>query len=297
MLPYLLMLLATATSYAESAMIKTYNKKHANGGFMFISIVSLFSALFFLVKYLVFDNTKADFNPAVIPYALIAGVMYASSSVLVFLAIRMGSLAITNLILGYSTVVVCLYGIIFLGETSNWLTYVCIGIMVLALFLLKQPEKDKTKSTKKKSLLWFIFAMLGMLTSAGYSIITKAQQVAFNQTVDSEYVLIAIGFSAIATFIVGVITGKKEAFRVFKTCIPYAGVAGLSNGVTNLLTLFTNTMIAVSISSPTRSVMTKVLHFVLGYFIFKERYTVRQIIGLVLVCGAVVLLNLAPIII
>jgi drug/metabolite transporter (DMT)-like permease len=297
MLPYLLMLTATGTHYVESAMIKTYNKKHSNGGFMFISIVSLFSALFFLVKYLFFDNAKLDFTPEVIPYAILAGVMYASSSVLVFLAIKMGSLAVTNLILGYSTIVVCLYGIIFLGESSNWLTYVSIGIMVLALFLLKQPEKDKSKSSKKNSLLWFIFAMLGMLTSAGYSIITKAQQVKFNQTVDSEYILIAIGFSAIATFIVGVITGKKDAFKVFKTCVPYAGIAGLSNGVTNLLSLLINTMIAVSISSPTRSVMTKVLHFILGYFIFKERYTVRQIIGLVLVCGAVVLLNLAPIII
>ena len=297
MLPYLLMLTATGSSYAESAMIKTYNKKHANGGFMFISIVSLFSALFFLCKYLFFDNMKADFTPQVIPYAILAGVMYASSSVLVFFAIRMGSLAITNLILGYSTVVVCLYGIIFLGEASNWLTYVSIGIMVVALFLLKKPEPASDKKAKKNSLLWFIFALLGMLTSAGYSIITKAQQVKFNQTVDSEYILIAIGFSAIATFIVGVITGKKDAFKVFKTCVPYAGIAGLSNGVTNLLSLLINTMIAVSISSPTRSVMTKILHFILGYFIFKERYTIKQIIGLVLVCIAVILINLAPIII
>ena len=131
-LPYLLILSATFVHYGESVMIKLYNKKFASGGFMFISIVSLFSFLFFLFKYLLFDTVKTDFTPAVIPYAIAGGVMYAASSVLVFFAVRIGSLAVTNLILGYSTVVSTLFGIIFLKESSNVYTYIGIAIMVLA---------------------------------------------------------------------------------------------------------------------------------------------------------------------
>lgn len=293
MLPYALMFSATLTHYVESAMIKTYNKKYASGGFMFIAIVSLFSALFFLGKYLFFDGVNPSFNPEVIFYGIIAGVMYASSSVFMFLAIRLGSLAISNLILGYSTIVTSLYGIIFFKEQSSALTYIGIAIMIFALFLLKKPEEKGNKQSKKNSALWFTFAMLGMLTSAGYSLITKTQQLKFDNAFNSEYVIIAIGFSAIANFIIGIITGKKDAFKVLKTCIPYAGLAGISNGVTNFLTLLINTLIAISISSPTRSLMTKILNFILGYFIFKERYSVKQIIGLALVCVAVILINIA----
>ena len=153
-MPYLLILSATLVHYGESAMIKVYNKKHASGGFMFISVVSLFSALFFVFKYLLFDTVKTDFTPEVIPYALLGGVMYAASSVLAFFAVRLGSLALTNLILGYATVVNALYGIIFLGDSANVYTYVGIAMMIFALFLLKNPEKRDSQG-KNKSLLWY----------------------------------------------------------------------------------------------------------------------------------------------
>lgn len=67
MIPYLLILTATLVHYGESAMMKIYNKKFTSGGFMFISVVSLFSALFFLFKYLIFDTVKTDFTPRSFP--------------------------------------------------------------------------------------------------------------------------------------------------------------------------------------------------------------------------------------
>ena len=291
MIPYLLMLSATLVHYAEGATIKAYNRKHSGGGFMFISVVSFFSVLFFLGRYLIFDNAKADFTPEIIPYGILAGVMYAASSVFLFLAIRMGSLAVTNLILAYNVIITSFYGIIFLGEPAGVLTYVGFAIMIFALFLLKHPESNDTED-KRNSLIWFICALLGMLTSAGYSIITKAAQVRFNDTNNNEFIIIAIGFSAVANFIIGLAMERRDAFRTLRTCGPYAAVAGVANGGTNLLVILINSLIAISIASPTRSLMTKILNFILGYFIFKEKYTKKQIIGLVLVCAAVVMINL-----
>jgi drug/metabolite transporter (DMT)-like permease len=210
--------------------------------------------------------------------------------VFLFVAIKMGSLALTNLILAYNVIITSFYGVIFLHEPAGVLTYTGFAIMIFALFLLKSPESDG--EGKKNSLLWFLFALFGMLTSAGYSIITKAAQVEFNNTNNNEFIIIAIGFSAIANFIIGLSVERRDAFKTLKTCGPYAAAAGVANGATNLLVILINSLIAISIATPTRSLMTKILNFVLGYFIFKEKYTKKQIIGLVLVCAAVVMINI-----
>ena len=273
-------------------MMKLYTKKFASGGFMFISIVSLFSSLFFVFKYLLFDMVKTDFTLAVIPYAIVGGIMYASSSVLVFFAVRIGSLAVTNLILGYTTVINALYGIIVLKDSANIFTYIGIVVMIFALFLLKANEGNSAEA-KKSSLTWFILAFVGMLTSAGYSILSKTQQVIFNNTVDSEFAIISIGFSFMATFVVSILMDRKQAAYVLKTCVPYAAPAGICNGGANLLAFIYNPMVPYSIASPTRSLMTKIFHFVMGSCAFKELYTKRQILGLILVCFAVVLINVA----
>ena len=217
--------------------------------------------------------------------------MYAASSVLAFFAVRIGSLALTNLILGYATVVNALYGIIFLKDPTNIFTYVGIGMMVLALFLLRSP--DTSGEGKKTSFTWFILAFLSMLTSAGYSILSKTQQVVFNNTVDSEFAIIAIGFSFLSTFIISIVMDRKEAVHVLKTCVPYAAPAGLCNGGANLLSFIYNPLLPYSIASPTRSLTTKLLHFAMGFCVFKERYTKKQLTRLLLVCVAVVLMNLA----
>ena len=271
--------------------MKIYNRKHTKGGFMFISIVSLFSALFFLLKYLLLDTNRADFTTLVIPYGIVGGIMYAASSVLVFYAVQVGSLAVTQVILGYSTIVSTLFGIIVLKEKTNVLTYVGVLIFVVAIFLLTKPS-EKSEKAKKATLVWFLLALFGMLTSSGYGIASKLQQVRFNNTVDNEFAMIAIGFSFVANFVLSIILDKKHAFYVLKTCAPYAGVAGLSNGLTNALILIYNPMIEYSIAVPTKSLMSKIFHFTMGKYMLKEQYSKTQIIGLVLVCIAVILMNL-----
>ena len=291
MLPYLLMFSSILVHYFEGASMKIYNRKHTKGGFMFISIVSFFSALFFLLKYLFLDSNKADFTTLVIPYGIIGGIMYAASSVLVFYAIQVGSLAVTQVILGYATIVSTLFGIIVLKEKTNFLTYVGILIFIVAIFLLKKPS-EKGENAKKATLAWFLLALFGMLASSGYGIASKLQQIRFKNTVDNEFAMIAIGFSFLANFVLSIIIEKKHAFYVLKTCLPYASVAGISNGLTNAIVFIYNPMIEYSIAVPTKSLMGKTFHFVMGKYILKEQYSKAQIIGLVLVCIAVILMNL-----
>lgn len=292
MLPYLLMLSSVFVHYAESFMMKKYNRKFAGGGFMFISIVSLFSSLFFLGKYFILDAPKGNFTTSVIPYSLCGGVFYASSSVLVFYAICMGSLAVTQMILGCGTIISTLFGIIYLKESANFLTYIGLILLAVAIYLLKsnKVEPDKPKAGTAS---WFVVAILGMLTSSAYSIISKLQQIRFSNTMDSAFAMMSIGLSFVFTFVLSIVMDRKQAFYVLKTCLPYASVAGISNGLNNLLMYAYYPLISYSIAVPTKSLFTKIFNFVMGHYVLKERYSGKQILGLIVVCIGVVLINVA----
>lgn len=289
-LPYLLMIGKAVFGLAESALIKEYNKKHSSGGFIFISMVSFASMLFFLFKYIVLDTEKGDFNPAAIIYAVIAGIIYASASVLTFYALRYGPLAITGLILSFSIVFVSGYGIIFLEEPASPLTFIGFAGIAISLFLVRGKDDKEEKAITLK---WVICTALSVVLAGLYAVVVRMQQVEFNNTVDNEFMVISLGVSAVATFVLGLIKSGKESLTILKTGAPYALLAGISNGVNNMMSLVLNTVMAVSISAPTSSIVKTIITFIYSYIVLKERFLPRQIVGIILGTAAVILLNMA----
>lgn len=285
------MLGMSVAGIAESALIKQYNKKHSNGGFTFIALVSFASMLFFLFKYIITDAEKADFTIAVLPYSIVAGLFYASASVLTFYALRYGPLAITSLILSYGIVLVAGYGILFLGETATPITYIAFAAILCSLFLIRPKEEAGEK--KAVTAKWLICVTLSVIFASGYSIVLRMQQEVFSNTVTNECMVIALGISAVGTLIAGLITSGKDALRILKTGAPYALIAGCANGLNNTLHLFLNTMMAVSISAPTSSILKTAVSFAYSYVVLKERFLLRQIIGIIIGAAAVVLMNIA----
>lgn len=108
----LLILVSTVTHLAESLFIKHYNTKHSKGGFLFTAFVSFFSMLFFLLT----DRGGFQVPRELWIYAIAAGVLYCSASFLTYVALQIGSYAMSMLILSYSIVLSIGYGIIFLKE-------------------------------------------------------------------------------------------------------------------------------------------------------------------------------------
>lgn len=288
--PFLLMIGMSVFGLTESALIKQYNKKHSSGGFIFIAMVSLASMLFFLFKYIFTDVEKLDFTPNVIIYAVIAGIFYASASVLTFYALRYGPLAITGLILSFSIVFVSGYGIIFLEEPATPLTYVGFLGIAISLFLVRGKDDGDKKAVTLK---WIVCTALSVVLAALYSIVLRMQQVEFNNTVTNECMIISLGTSAVITFIIGFITSGKDAFNILKTGAPYALIAGGANGINNMLHLILNTVMPVSINAPTSSIIKTIVTFGYSYIILKERFLPRQIIGIIVGTGAVILLNMS----
>lgn len=281
----LLSFLSSAVHLLEGILIKKYNEKHNKGGFVFTAIVSLFSMLFFVIT----DKGGLNFSLKMLPYGIIAGIFYCTASFLTFVALGSGPFAISKLILSYGGIFSICYGIFFLKEAVNVFTVIGICLMLLSIFLNRTP---KAENEKKASLKWLISITLSVVGSGMYGIIQKEQQRVFDGSVDNEFMIISLGFSAIVLFIIGFISDGKDTFYILKHGALYASCAGLSNGITNFIIIYTNALMPIMKLSPIRSGVGIIFTFIVSKLIFKEKFLKRQLIGFFIGAAALILINL-----
>ncbi len=316
MIGYLLMLLSSVTSLAEGILIKQYNKKYLKGGFLFTALVSVFGLIYCVVSELV-KGGEFNFSVEVLPYAIIAGVLYCAASIFTYIALEVGNFAITMLVLSYTLVFSICYGIFFLNEHGTVFTYIGFAAIAVSIFLVKGKSQKKAEEAcsessdtadgtpvsnnsdtapKKKasqfSFLWVVAMVISVVGAGMFSVLQRMQQIRFEKTMDSTFMMITYAVTAVILIIAGIVKDGKDCFYILKKGVPYAGTAGIANGATNMLGMLVNTMVAISIAVPTRSALKTAISFLVSLIVFKERFDKRQIVGVILGMVAVVLLNL-----
>jgi drug/metabolite transporter (DMT)-like permease len=285
MLAAFLIVASCATGLVEGILIKKYNAKHDKGGFIFTAMVSLFSMLFFVIT----DTGGFDFRVEMLPYGLLAGMAYCVASLLTFIALTCGPFAISMLIISYSGVFLIGYGLFFLNEAITPFKIAGILLIFLSLFLNRSKKKDEEK---KASLKWLICITVSLVGSGMLGVIQRMQQIRFENKVTNEFMIVTLGFSATVLFIIGLIKDGKDTLYVLKNGAPYFSAAGISNGLTNFLSLAINLLLAISISSPIKSGAKIIFTFAVSKLIFKEKLLKRQVAAVLVGAVALVLLNI-----
>ena len=134
--------------------------------------------------------------------------------------------------------------------------------------------------------------IFAILTAGLYGILQRQQQVEFNSSLNNEFMIVVLAVSAITLFIIGVIKDGKDLKDIFKHGFFYAAGGGLSNGLTNFLTLYVYTLVPISFAAPMKTGIQILLSFVIARLIFKEKYSKRQYLGVALGTIALVLFNI-----
>ena len=284
----LLSVVSNLVHLVEGILIKKYNEKYDKGGSIFTAIVSLFSMLFFIIT----DKGGFDFRLSMLPYALIAGVFYCSASLCTFIALGCGPFAISKLMLSYTGIFSISYGLFFRNEQLGPFAFIGIALMLISIYFNKSPKQT---NEKKASLKWAVCIILSVIGSGMYGVLQKLQQDKFADEVNNEFMIVALGFSALTLFIAGFIKDGKDTFTIFKHGTVYASAAGISNGLTNFLTIIVNGMVVnFSTLSPLRSGIGIIITFIISKLVLKEKFTTRQLIALLLGTIAIVLVNITP---
>lgn len=282
---YLLIILKTIANIGESVLVKKYNAKHSAGGMFFTGVISLFALFFFVVS----DKNGFNFPAGMFPVALAYGLIYCISYFLTFVTLACGSFTLSMLIISYSLVFPILYGVIFLHEQVSVFTCTGFILLMISLFFVRGNING---NEKKFSVKWLISVIIVTLGNGLLAILQKIQQIRFNNECNNEFMIVGLAVSAALLLTGGIIADRKQLREIIRCGIPYAGSAGVANGINNLLTIIVNNMLPLSVVSPVCSGMKIVFSFLSATVLFKEKYMKRQIIGVGIGVAALVFLNL-----
>ena len=283
----LLIIIKTLVHMVEGTLIKKYNSKHSEGGFIFTAIVSLFSMVFFIIT----DKNGLCFPPQIWIYAVLAGICYFSASIFTYIALGSGSFALTMLMLSYSLIFTIVYGIAFLKESASVFTYIGILLMLVSIYFVKADGHQKGVK-KNITPLWVVAMIISLCGNGFLGILSRMQQIRFNDEYTNEFMIICLAISSVVLFVFGLYKDWGKIIYILRYGGVYAAISGMSNGASNLLGLIVNTMMPISIVSPLSAGIKNLISFLFSVFIFREKLGKRQIIGVLMGTIALVLFKI-----
>ena len=286
---YLLLALIVVFVTAQNILKKVYNKKCNTGVYLYSAMISFFALLFFIAV-----NREWSFRPQMLIPAAFFALAYASATVFAVVAIKYGSLAITSLVISYSLLIPCFYGIFFLGESISWLLIVGVILLAISLFLTNHEKSNDLSEKKSFSLKWVIFCVLAFVGNGMCSTVQKAAGVnGFSSSDLNMIMIIALAMVAVVLFVISACTSERKEWKAcFKAGTVPALASGIMNGAVNYMVLVLNTRLAASVMFPIISGGGLVLVFLYSTVIDKERFRVSQWIGFGIGLISIVLLNI-----
>lgn len=264
---------------------KAYNQRISGGAFSFSAASSLFALLFFAVTV----TEKLDFNSEFLIYSVLFALCYSVATFCSFMSILTGPLSISSLVIQYSLIIPTVYGLIAFKEPISVFLIIGIVLLLISLFLVNLENKSEEK---KINLKWGIYTFFAFVANGGCSTVQKVQQENCNGNYKNEFMIIALAITVIVLGIISIISEKREiAFNLKKGFIWYS-VCGIANGLVNFLVLVLSLKMEASIMFPIISAGGILLTALISIFLYKEKLSIQQKIGLALGTLAIVALNI-----
>lgn len=291
---YLLILAFTVTNLGESLFVKEYAKRYGSGGMLMNAVIALFSALFFLIKDLFIDKSGFHVPAGMLPLALINCCLFAAGFYFTFVAFRIGPYGLTRLISSFSLLFTVFYGILFLEEPTTVFTFIGLALIISAMLLINYRGRGAAGAEEegKVSAKWLICLLTSVVANGFIGILTRMQQLKFDNSCSNEFQFISIGGSFLLLAVMGFIIDRDKLGSVLKHGSLYGLGAGLLNGAKNFITLAVYLYIPISVAGPIKTGLGMVIAYLAAILLYREKYTLLQKVGVLAGAVAVVLLAL-----
>jgi len=285
---YLILLFTAVAVTGQNVIKQKYNKRAKGGAFLFSAIAALCAMMFFVVIGHDFHFRSETFLSSVL-----FAVSYTTATLGSILAIRHGSLAKTTLIISCSLLIPSFYGMIILQEPISPTLIIGTIMLVVALFLIHY-ERGNASEENRITWKWLIFVTMAFLGNGMCSTVQKAEQLKYGIDGKNMFMVIALLMSGISMLIAAVLSSRErsEAKDAMNRGWWLAVICGCMNGLSNFLVIYLNDRLPASVMFPVISGGGVVLIFLYSYFINKEHFSPRQLVGYALGTISIILLNL-----
>ncbi len=262
----------------------TEGKKGGPALYNFLQMLAMF------VCWGVIFAVDFSFEPKVLLYSLLFAGFYTLCAVSMIHALKLGSVALTSLLLQLSLIGVTIWGFIFWNVKITPLVVSGLALVVLSLWLCLYPGKRKEK--KPFNVKWLICALLMFVGNAGCSIVQKHQQLAFDGKHGALLMAAATGISALVCLIGYLRSDKTDTRLILKRSWPFPVLAGASGAALNLFViLMASSTLSPSLIYPVIAVGGLMLTTAFSAFVFKEKLRWWQWAGIAVGAAATGLLS------
>lgn len=283
---YLCVILEKAMHRAEGMLTRRYSRKNGQGGFFFNSLICLFAMVFALLT----NPGELYFPKGVFVYGIITSLMVAAGYYSMYRALQLGSFMLTTMIMGFYSVIVLLYALLYLRESANIMRYAAIILSVISAVVVNIDEKghDNTSFSPK----WLFWTLICLISNGIIGILKREQQIAFNAQCDNEFMVLSLGGAFLLLVILALIRERNTLRQSFRSDLLYGIAIGLTSGGKGILNLISYRYLPISVSSPVGAGIALVFSFIISVFIYKEKFTKFQLVGTLLGVIAALLIAL-----
>ena len=291
----ILLVIGSNLAYSlQSVSTRACSRRHGNSGLVYNAIIAFFAFCFSLVTGLI---EGLDFPAEIWLFGLSAGFLYFGGFYYAFKSFQSGPFTLIKLITSFGMMTGILYGIIVRGEKMSVIIGIAIVLIFVAVFFANSDKDGGAQKSKSK--IWLVYTLLYMLCNAGIAILQLMQQDRFYKlgeggvkipTCNTEFLIIAYATAFISLIVLSLAKDANRMGTILEKCLPFGLAAGSFNAISNLLSLSANHYIAQTIKLPFSTGSSLALGFVIGFIIYRERFTKKQILGLCVGTAAIALL-------
>lgn len=278
MINYLLAAASSLCTTSQSALTKSAALKTAGTSFRFNAIKTGAAVLLFAALSL----SGFEFHFPTFVYAFVYAIALTVSTICGYMALMKGPMALTSLIISYSVIIPCLYGLAFLEETLKNLQIPGLVMLFVSMFLLNKGKNDKSKRKD-----WLFYVFLTFLSNGVCSVTQKLHQSAYPGAYRTEFMLFSMAVSFVIILAVSFFEKRKSVEKISL----YAVFAGILMGVANLITLHLAAGVNASVLFPMITIFSMLSNIIISRLVFGDRFSPRQLCGILIGVISVILIK------
>jgi len=279
-----LLTISLAVALGGNVISKYYTSKTSSGFlplFVYNAIASFVGAIVFLCW-----GGLGDFSLFTLLLGSLFGLVVSVQTVATMLALRIGPMSFTTVIVSFSTVLTALSGALFWDEMLKPLQIVGIVLMAVSfVFAVERGHNEKRASWK-----WLIFCLIAFACSGGIGLMQKIHQTSIHKNELNAFLIMAFIVSTVLSTLFATVAKYKEKMPILpcdkkgKTAWWLTGLIALGGGcvaVNHKLNLFLSGVMDSAVFFPIVNGGGLVLATVAALIIFREKLTKKQWCGVI----------------
>lgn len=266
---------------------------------------NLVSAFFSLIT--LFIVGFEGFNMPTVLCALATAICLALELFASIEGLKVATLLVNQMFSVGALIVPCIVGIFFFNESMTIWQWVGIGLFVIAMyFMISGTEQGKTKKAKKISLKTITLLLLTLFAGGGTMVAQKAFAVVVPNGSVAVYSFLMFALNSIILYLgygisflvknnkvqmIETTVEEKKSLAMPKGLLVCGLILAFAVFVINMLVTELGKYISSAILFSVSYAIGIVITILVGAIFYKEKITVRNIIGIVLCVGALALIN------